>query len=458
MTFWLNVLYVVLIMLPLVFEGIITTYFVDGVLKYEVRHKRVVYLLLALLGAGYGAAKALIGFGSEEDSIIINDIEAIAIMAITIIILAIFIKIKWWKKIVVAFLAFDIISVVNEIFSTLANQIVFSFSWSSRVAVMAFFVLFNLLILLLEFAFLYVLKRLRGKKDNTPLPISVMLTIAVLLNVFISVVPDLLEDADDTDSKRVLIILGMVVILLFMALFFYIRVTKKERDDLKDLNHINEELVASQAKFFETSAKSDNEIRAMRHDMRNNIQVLKLLLESGEYDKMREYLDEMGENLTSADVSAHTGDTIADAIIADKAAKAEECGVKLKCSGKIAGVEISPVDMCKILANLLDNAIEAASVPELSELDDSLRTIELQFKKTDNFFMISVTNPCAVAPEIIDGKIKTSKKDHKNHGFGIHNIENAASGYGGELTVSCEEKPYGFMFRAEVVFPTSSIE
>ena len=37
MTFWLNVLYVVLIMLPLVFEGIITTYFVDGVLKYEVR-------------------------------------------------------------------------------------------------------------------------------------------------------------------------------------------------------------------------------------------------------------------------------------------------------------------------------------------------------------------------------------------------------------------------------------
>lgn len=458
MTFWLNALYVFLVMLPLVFEGIITTYFVDGVLKYEVRHKRLVYLILALIGAGYGAAKALIGFGSEDDMIIINDIEAFAIMAVTIISLAVFIKAKWWKKIVVAFLAFDIIMAVNEIFSTLSDQIVFTFSWSSQVAIMAFFVLFNLLILLLEFAFLYVLKRLRDKSDNTPLPISVMLTIAVLLNVFISMFPDLLEDADNTDSKRVMTILGMIMILLFMALFFYIRVTKKERDDLKDLNHVNEELVASQAKFFETTAKSDNEIRAMRHDMRNNIQVLKLLLENGDYDKMREYLDEMGDNLVSADVSAHTGDTIADAIIADKAAKAEDCGVKLKCSGKITGVEISPVDMCKILANLLDNAIEAASVPELSEIGDSLRTIELQFRKTDNFFMISVTNPCAVAPEINDGKIQTSKKDRKNHGFGIHNIENAASGYGGELTVDCEEKPYGFLFRAEVVFPTSSIE
>jgi signal transduction histidine kinase len=458
MTFWLNALYVFLVMLPLVFEGIITTYFVDGVLKYEVRHKRLVYLILALIGAGYGAAKALIGFGSEDDMIIINDIEAFAIMAVTIISLAVFIKAKWWKKIVVAFLAFDIIMAVNEIFSTLSDQIVFTFSWSSQVAIMAFFVLFNLLILLLEFAFLYVLKRLRDKSDNTPLPISVMLTIAVLLNVFISMFPDLLEDADNTDSKRVMTILGMIMILLFMALFFYIRVTKKERDDLKDLNHVNEELVASQAKFFETTAKSDNEIRAMRHDMRNNIQVLKLLLENGDYDKMREYLDEMGDNLVSADVSAHTGDTIADAIIADKTAKAEDCGVKLKCSGKITGVEISPVDMCKILANLLDNAIEAASVPELSEIGDSLRTIELQFRKTDNFFMISVTNPCAVAPEINDGKIQTSKKDRKNHGFGIHNIENAASGYGGELTVDCEEKPYGFLFRAEVVFPTSSIE
>ena len=357
MTFWLNALYVFLVMLPLVFEGIITTYFVDGVLKYEVRHKRLVYLILALIGAGYGAAKALIGFGSEDDMIIINDIEAFAIMAVTIISLAVFIKAKWWKKIVVAFLAFDIIMAVNEIFSTLSDQIVFTFSWSSQVAIMAFFVLFNLLILLLEFAFLYVLKRLRDKSDNTPLPISVMLTIAVLLNVFISMFPDLLEDADNTDSKRVMTILGMIMILLFMALFFYIRVTKKERDDLKDLNHVNEELVASQAKFFETTAKSDNEIRAMRHDMRNNIQVLKLLLENGDYDKMREYLDEMGDNLVSADVSAHTGDTIADAIIADKTAKAEDCGVKLKCSGKITGVEISPVDMCKILANLLDNAI-----------------------------------------------------------------------------------------------------
>ena len=62
------------------------------------------------------------------------------------------------------------------------------------------------------------------------------------------------------------------------------------------------------------------------------------------------------------------------------------------------------------------------------------------------------------AYETEDGRIVTSKNDRKNHGFGIHNIETAAYAYGGELTVSCEERPYGFLFLAEVVFPVTSEE
>ena len=458
MTFWLNVLFVFLIMLPYFINGVLATYMVDSVLKYEVKHKKFVYLILALSGTVYGIFAAITSVSDSGTNIIIDLMDMMMIYGSAIIVLAININAKWWKKILIAFLAIDILTSVNHIFDILSDQIIFNRTWNTRLLAMVIIILFRLLFQFLEFVFLYLLKRLRSRNDNTPLPVSVTLTIAALLNIVVNVVPDLIDDANEDNARRVITITGMLAVLLFMALFFYIRVTRKERDDLKDLNLVNEELVASQAKFFENTARSDNEIRAMRHDMRNNIQVLKLLLENGDYDKMREYLDEMGDNLVSADVSAHTGDTIADAIIADKTAKAEDCGVKLKCSGKITGVEISPVDMCKILANLLDNAIEAASVPELSGIGDSLRTIELQFRKTDNFFMISVTNPCAVAPEINDGKIQTSKKDRKNHGFGIHNIENAASGYGGELTVDCEEKPYGFLFRAEVVFPTSSIE
>ena len=112
---------------------------------------------------------------------------------------------------------------------------------------------------------------------------------------------------------------------------------------------INEELVDSQTKFFEASAKADSEIRAMRHDMRNNVQVLMLLLANKEYDKMQEYLEEMSEGLAGTNVSSHTGDVIADAIITDKKKRASAAGLKLDVTGAISGVEISPVNMCKML-------------------------------------------------------------------------------------------------------------
>ena len=464
MTFAVNSLVIFLIMLPFFIKGALATFMVDGVLKYEVKHKRIVYISLALFGATFGAIEAVISVSSNSDVVFIGELESIIIYGVTIIVLAIFIKAKWWKKILVSFLAVDILLSVDSIFEFIRDQIaeqvtgqIFARIPESTSFISLLVTIFSsLFIELLEFAFLLLLKRLRSKNDNQPLPMPVTLTIALLLNAFVTMFADVLEDLYTVDGKKIITLLSMILTLMFLALYFYIRVTRKERDDLKDLNHVNEELVASQTKFFESSAKADNEIRAMRHDMRNNIQVLKLLLENGEYDKLGEYLDEMGDNLSSADISAHTGDTIADAIIADKSALAQSHKLTLKSSGTIAGVEISPVDMCKILANLLDNAIEAASVPELAELDDSIRTIELQFRKTDNFFMISVTNPCFAAPKIEDGKIVTSKIDLKNHGFGMHNIETAAEGYGGELTFSCEEKPYGYFFRAEIVFPISS--
>ena len=84
-------------------------------------------------------------------------------------------------------------------------------------------------------------------------------------------------------------------------------------------------------------------------------------------------------------------------------------------------------------------------------MSEEIRIIELTFKKTENFFMISVANPCASPPSIEDGRIATSKADRKHHGFGLHNIESAAKECGGEFTVSCEEKAYGYQFLAEVI-------
>ena len=453
MTLQTAVIYGILIGIHYVLKGLLSIYIVDGVLKYEMKYKRAMYILSALMSVVTAEVWVVAHYMGGTPIADLNVDEDFTIHAALTFLVLFFVKTKWWKRIFVAFSSLEILAAVEDIFIVIRDQLDQALAWQRSVPRTIVFIVSCLILLVVELAFFYVLKRMRDKHDRKPLPLLVTVIVSLLMSLFVEMMKDLYKAYDLEYIRSFILIMVLLIMLLLLAMFFYIRVNRKERDDLKEVNKVNEQLVASQAKFFEATAKSDNEIRAMRHDMRNNVQVLMLLLEQGEYEKMREYLKEMGDNLISADVSAHTGDMIADAIIAEKKADAEGRGLRLRSLGKIEGVEISPVDMCKILANLLDNAIEAASVPEIKELDEQTKTIDLQFKKTDNFFMISVTNPCIKAPQTKDGKIQTSKKDVKNHGFGIQNIESAAEDYGGELNVTFEERPFGFVCRAEIIIP-----
>ena len=454
----MNLLYIVLIVLPLLFYGVLNCYFIEGVLKYKFKNSKAAYGITTLLSLIMGVLVATLSVDVKTNGVVVGVdnpvvLAATVLMYITVVSL---LQVKGWRRFAVAFLAFDIMSELNVIFVDTREMLFVSGSWSSNPAVMALLKFSEFFLIVLEFFFLVALDRLRRKSDSGPLPLPIITAVWMFLGIITSLISVFATDDDGfyyTDNVRRLVTLFILTIGLFLVfLFFYLRVTRKERDDLRVLNTSNEELVESQAKYFEATVDADNKIRAMRHDMRNNLQVLTLLLESGEYDKMREYLEQMGANLESADISAHTGDMIADAIIAEKMRKASESGITLKVSGKISGVEFAPVDMCKILGNMLDNAIEAASDERLEGLDEEHRCIDLDFKKTDNFFMISMSNPCAVCPVIRDGTIETVKSDKKNHGFGLKNIREAAVKYNGELSMECDEMNTGFLFRTEILF------
>ena len=432
------------------------TYAVNGVFKYEFRNKKTAYIFSIVMAIITGVAGDIgyILFPSVyEVDVYVFDGEIISRLILTFVhfvVLLFMLKGKFWKRILALFLTNEIIGSLIHIFEDVEIRLIDLFNWENESNREIASLILELATMILVFLFLFLIERIRRKNDNTPLSLPVLGVVTVFMLLTNTLIADEFYSpvVVGTDISRPLL---LMLILVTLGLFFFLRSTSKERDSLKQLNKINEELMDTQAKFFEASAKADSEIRSMRHDMRNNTQVLMLLLESKEYDKMREYLEEMSEGLAGTNVSSHTGDVIADAIIADKKKRAASEGIALNVTGAITGVEISPVNMCKMLGNLLDNAIEAASNPGLKDLAPEFKVIDLQFKHTENFFMISVTNPCVDHPKIKDGKIVTSKSDKKNHGFGISNIRSAAEDCGGELSVSCEEKPFGFLFRAEVV-------
>ena len=453
-----DALFALMIVCPVVFTGILACYFIDGVLKYRFKSRKAAYILTTLASLGLSVYVMIsqntikthvVGISSDDPMIIV----AYLIMYVMLVIL---LDGKWWQRIQVPFLAFDILTIINTIFGQFRDLISEALNAVSDSAKMPLYIVFNLFVLAVEFSFLKVLDKIRSKNDNGPLPIPVILAIWFFLGISTGMFEIVVYDEETMTSvdyaRKATSVFAMMAGLVFVVILFYIRATRRERNDLREMNASNEELIEMQTKYFEASAEADNKIRAMKHDMRNNLQVLTLLLENGEYDKMREYLEEMGGNLANADVSAHTGNTIADAIIADKVAKASEAGAKLNVSGTISGVEFTPVETCKILGNILDNAIEAVSDERLDGIDPDLKKIDLVFKRTDKFFMISLVNPCAECPEIRDGMIETDKSDKKNHGFGLKNVREAAEAYGGELSLACEDIKHICRFRTEIVF------
>jgi|LSQX01.1.fsa_nt_gb sensor histidine kinase regulating citrate/malate metabolism len=195
--------------------------------------------------------------------------------------------------------------------------------------------------------------------------------------------------------------------------------------------------------------KSDAEIRKIRHDMKNNLTVLSLLLENGDHDRMRTYLAELDSSVQSADTGIRNGNSIADAILYDKKRKAEEAGCTFSIDGAFTYVGMSAIDTCAILGNLLDNALEAAS-----QMPPEKRHIAVCFSRTDNYFFISQTNPSRKILISDNNIISTSKSDKKNHGFGLLNLKEAVARYSGETKITCEPSDNDlYEFRMEIIIP-----
>lgn len=443
---------IIMTMLPAMLYAPLNVYFIAEVLRYKIRKPRRTYIVAVIMGAIIGFLLCCVSVEQTDETITLSDV-AIALSSLFLMIyVGIHMVEKKWKRIFIVFMSMDILTDLNSLLSGL-KEMIFASNDDSGIYVSLRYTIYTIPAILFEYLMFYLIARMRKKKDDSPLPLSLILGLFLILNIFAAFIPVVDFQRQPYITNSPVYFVFMMSALAFVTMIFYIRAARKERNDLIEMNRVNGELVESEARYFEASVEANKKIRAMKHDMKNNMQVLQLLLEKGDYGKMKEYLGEMTRQIESADVSAHTGDTIADAILADKKSKAESAGITLNVSGVITDVEFSPVDMCKILANILDNAIEAVSDERFVDLDPSYKVIELSFKKTEKFFMISMVNPCIDAPVYVGDTIISSKANKFEHGFGLKNAREAAEKYGGDMSVECLPKPYGHEFVTEFVFP-----
>ena len=211
---------------------------------------------------------------------------------------------------------------------------------------------------------------------------------------------------------------------------------------------IDKRIAAYQRELIETHYQEvDNMYRKMRgwrHDYRNHIQAMKVMAANGNMDGIKAYLDELDTDLNTVDTVVKTGNAMADAILNSKISLAQSKSIAVHCDAHIpVKLQMSELDLCCILGNLFDNAIEASlSLPERE------RQIRVYMDMKGTQLYISFTNFTSGRKLNRVGNIfKTSKGE--GHGFGLVRIDNIIERLGGYLSRNSEDGA----FTTEILIP-----
>ena len=119
---------------------------------------------------------------------------------------------------------------------------------------------------------------------------------------------------------------------------------------------------------------------------------------------------------------------------------------KVVFQGAIPDDFISPIDLCIILGNALDNAIEACE--KISVKNEKI--ITFTFACSGGLAFITITNPVNSDIQIHKNSIMTTKQDKINHGFGIYSIKKAIEKYNGNLDLLCDNNIFSLHITLEL--------
>ncbi len=186
-------------------------------------------------------------------------------------------------------------------------------------------------------------------------------------------------------------------------------------------------------------------MRGWRHDYRNHIQTMKVLAESGNLDAIKAYLDMLDTDLSTVDMVIKTGNAMADAILNSKISLASSRGITVKADAHIpVKLKMSELDLCVILGNLFDNAIEASmSLPE----KERIIRVYMDMKGTQLY--ISFTNFTAGKKlQKVEGLFRSTKSEG-GHGFGLIRIDTIIERLDGYLSRNSEDGA----FTTEILIP-----
>lgn len=229
---------------------------------------------------------------------------------------------------------------------------------------------------------------------------------------------------------------------MILVLFFLLESTLREYQMGYESNTRDMQNRLMQQQYEEIKSVYLN-LRGWRHDYHNHIQVMKAFLDSAQVDECRSYLNEIETELNRVDSFVRSGNLMADAILNSKITRAVEKGIRVNCDAALEEeLFLSDMDLCIILGNVLDNAIESCEKIEVEK-----RFLRIYIAMVKEQLYISVQN---AAPEILNFEERNYISTKRgNHGLGMKRVAAVVEKREGFLNLNNEAGIFG----TEIMIP-----
>lgn len=193
-------------------------------------------------------------------------------------------------------------------------------------------------------------------------------------------------------------------------------------------------LLRNQHEQYLLSKENIEQVNRKYHDLKHHIYAIRTETDA---DVRARYVDQLEESIKGYETSAlDTGNTVLDAVVTGKRNQAAQRDIDLTCVADGAELDfVDVIDLCTLIGNALDNAIEAtSSLPDVER-----RLIRLAIFRQEGFAMLRVENYYDNELSFVDGFPVTTKTDSRDHGYGLRNMRQATERYGGTLTIRAED-------------------
>lgn len=184
-------------------------------------------------------------------------------------------------------------------------------------------------------------------------------------------------------------------------------------------------------------------MRGWRHDFHNHIQTVKAHLALGQTETASDYLSRLDTDLDKVNQLVESGNVNLDAILNSKLSFAQKNEIPVDYKANVpASLAVSDIDLCVLIGNLIDNAVEACE-----KLEPDKRFMRLYIGVFKQQLYISVTNATGETARKMDEEYITTKRG--NHGHGLKRINNIVEKYEGYI--KRENEPG--VFATEIMLP-----